>query len=158
MAKVVILKSEHDLSDLVELSKSFFKEYEQYDKGYFKLGRLKEEQIREFFLGSINSENCRTAICVEDDRMLGYVTFSVKNREPFYEIRRVGYISGVMVDEKHRNKGVGKLLLNEAKKWFKKKKLRYFYLETSAKNKLGIEFYERNKMSPLKVQYIGDVE
>jgi ribosomal protein S18 acetylase RimI-like enzyme len=52
---------------------------------------------------------------------------------------------------------LGKLLLSEAKKWFKERKLKYYYLETSVNNKLGIEFYKRNKLNPLRIQYVGDV-
>ena len=56
---------------------------------------------------------------------------------------KVGFISDLVVKETERGKGIGKLLISEAEKYFKSKACEYSQLEVFAPNKNAFELYKK---------------
>lgn len=57
------------------------------------------------------------------------------------------YLQDLVVSEDYRNRGIGTLLLNEAKKYGIEKRADFFRTQVFPMNKAGLRFYERNGFS-----------
>jgi len=65
-------KHNEDLSDLVVLSKAFFKEYEEHHEELFKVGRLRKSDIIAFFnLPDYRGSKGATFVAVDKGRIVG---------------------------------------------------------------------------------------
>jgi len=73
---------------------------------------------------------------VENDELIGYLELS---HESWNNRMRV---ANIWVEEGHRGKGIGKLLMEEAEKTAKKEKARALILETQSCNDKAICFYK----------------
>ena len=59
-------------------------------------------------------------------------------------VSKRGNFEVIFIDKNYRNKGYGKLLIEQAKKWFKRKKVFYIQLGADVVNKNAIVFYHKN--------------
>ena len=57
------------------------------------------------------------------------------------------YLQDLVVSGDYRNRGIGTLLLNEAKKYGTEKRADFFRTQVFPMNKAGLRFYERNGFS-----------
>nr|WP_155864393.1 N-acetyltransferase [Acidianus infernus] len=81
----------------------------------------------------------------EDGKILGYVIGIIQ-----FKIR--GHIVSIAVRKSYRNKGIGKLLINEIERRFKLGHCKYSYLEVMTTNKDAFYFYVHNGYFPLFVR------
>ena len=151
------LNKSDDFSELVSLSKQFFLEYENHN-GIFKIETLKDEFLKEFFVKSLDNENSNVFIAIEQDKIVAYISFNIKSRLSFFKIKKVGEISGLMVNKEYRKKGIAKQLLEKTIEWFKSKNINHYILETSSKNDGAIKFYTSLGLNPLRTQLIGKIK
>lgn len=56
--------------------------------------------------------------------------------------KKVGYVSFILVDQKHQREGIGRQLMDFAEDYFKKKKLKKIRLNVLTENK-AVGFYEK---------------
>lgn len=82
-------------------------------------------------------------VAVEDNNVLGYI-IGEKNKSKFI------FINIIVVDKKHRGKGVGKLLLKEFEKIAKKMKFKEIGLLSPKWNKKTLEFYKKSGFYEMK--------
>ena len=150
------LEPQDALDDLIDLSKAFFAEYAVHHQRFFEICDLRNQDIRHFFLRSLDGDDGATFIALVDGRVVGYITVFVRERPGFYAIKEVGSISGLMVHRTYRRAGIGSRLLDEAFAFFKGRGLRYFTVYTAAVNHAAIKFYERNGLAQLHVTLIGE--
>jgi ribosomal protein S18 acetylase RimI-like enzyme len=86
---------------------------------------------------------------IENHRIVGYITAYARKRADFWQVKRVGVISGLMVHQDYRKMGIGRELLSQARDFFISLGLKYFTLYTAVSNQQAIDFYLKNGMSPL---------
>ncbi len=151
------LRADDDLGAVLSLCKAFFAEYEAHHEEFFDTEDLRDEQLSGRFLDSISSDTSSTIIALVDDAIVGYATIAVRNQPDFYRVKRVGSISGLMVDPAFRRRGIATGLFTEARRWFRQKGIVYFTVYTATENKAAVEFYRRNGMQPLHATFIGEV-
>lgn len=70
----------------------------------------------------------------EEDGIIGFIMFYIHHRIDYYKIKQVGYIDLVVVDRKHRRKGVSKMLVEKAEEVFKEKGITHLALTTHVDN------------------------
>jgi ribosomal protein S18 acetylase RimI-like enzyme len=151
------LHKEDDLTDLIALSRSFFDEYANFHPEFFNIDTLRDDDIVAYFRGSVLSENGASFVAVEGDTIIGYITVFLRDQEPFWAVKRIGVISGLMVNTDHRRRGVASALLAAAKGFFESGGVNYFTVYTAATNGPAIAFYERRGLSPLHTTLIGSL-
>lgn len=153
------LQKQDDLHDLIVLSKEFFEEYEaHHHEEFFQVDDLRDSDIVEFFSRSIESEDSAAFIAVAEDRIVGYITVSVRSRPSFYRVKRVGTISGLMIHKDHRRRGIAGQLFARAVDFFEEKGVKYFTLYTATANQAAIRFYEQHGMAPLQTIMMGQLD
>jgi ribosomal protein S18 acetylase RimI-like enzyme len=154
MIVVRSLTSRDDISDLLKLTKEFYKEYELHH-GIWEIEKMETRIIRNFFHSAVKNKDENAFVALDGKRMVGYVLLEVEKRKPpVYKIKNAGYISLLMVDKRYRKRGIADRLMKMAKIWLKKKGVRFVYLETAILNKKAMRFYSRNGFEPLQVQLI----
>ena len=81
-------------------------------------------------------------VAKENNEVIGFLSGFVKYLFPWFNIKRVGHISFMFIDERYRRKGVGKQLINYAKDWFKEQGLAYIELYVNERNAQGLTFWK----------------
>ena len=152
------LKQGDDLADLISLSREFFAEYEAHHDEFFDIDGLEDSHIADYFTCSIGSDDNATFVALQEGRLVGYVTVHVRGQAPFYKVKRVGAISGLMVRGEDRRSGIATQLLDRAKVFFKARGVKYFTVYTAVANDSAVSFYEKNGMVSLHTTLIGEID
>jgi ribosomal protein S18 acetylase RimI-like enzyme len=143
--------------DLINLSKDFFEEYESYDD-FFKIDRIQDQDIIDYFSKWINYADGEAYIAVDNGKIIGYITVYIKSQPDYWKIKKIGEISGLMVHKDYRRQRIARRLLDEAKSFIKSKGVKYFTLFTSAENHAALKFYDRCGLTTLYTTKLGNVE
>ena len=157
MVEIRLLTLEDDCKDLVILSRAFFHEYESHHEDFFKLDRLEESDITSYFSSFCRTDSRKAYIAVDGNRMVGYITVYVKDQTSYWQVKQVGEISGLMLQEEYRHQGLARRLLQESIKFFKAHGLSYYTVYTAVENQVAIDFYQENGLVPLYTTMIGEV-
>ena len=134
MADIRALRKDDDMTDLIALSRDFFAEYQDHHPDFFDIDELADSDIADFFSRSVAAGNSRTFVAIEGGRMIGYITVAVRGQAPFYKVKKVGAISGLMVHKDHRRRGIAGELLRRAKQFFADQGAVYFTVYTAVGN------------------------
>ncbi len=157
MTEIRSLRKDDNLNDLISLSREFFEEYESHHENFFKIDRLSDSDIVDYFSQWIDDEDGETFIALTGGRIVGYITVYVRTRPIYWKIKKVGDISGLMVQKAYRRRGIAGQLLAKARAFFEKKAVRYFTVYTAIGNRGALEFYERSGLLPLYTTMMGVV-
>jgi len=82
-------------------------------------------------------------VAEENGKIVGYVFGYVKKRGREYIMYKTGYIDHWFVTEKSQGRKIGKRLLGEITKWFKKQKCSHLTTEVFVDNKKAIKIYKK---------------
>ena len=89
-------------------------------------------------------ENTQIFVAKENDEIVGYITFDIKEREnPIMRFRKQLSIDAMCVDETCRHKGIGTKLLEFVKEYALKNDCTDLYLTVNEENIPGIKTYEK---------------
>ena len=157
MIEIRELKSNDNFKELVNLSKEFFKEYESHHEEFFKIDKLEDKHITDYFSRWINNNDGVTYIAISNMEIVGYITIYVKTQAEYWKVKRIGDISGLMVKKSHRCKGIASLLFEKSMIFFKKKGVKYFTVFTAVENHVALSFYKKQKMSPIYSTMMGEL-
>ena len=158
MTTIRQLEPGDDLSDLIALSRVFFAEYAAHHAELFAVGDLRDSHIAAFFASSVDSDDRRTFVALAHGRIVGYITVGVRAQDPFYQVSRIGVISGLMIHQAHRRQGIAGQILARATAFFAEKEVKYFTVYTAVANQAALQFYQRHGMAPLHMTMVGTTE
>jgi ribosomal protein S18 acetylase RimI-like enzyme len=137
--KVIIRKAK--ISDLNEIKRinEFGKELNTYTimDHLDKKSNANRNGSIDYTKKYINGKNKYSLVAEEDSKIIGFILFEVRKREDYWKIKKAGYIELVYISKISRRRGVGRLLMNEATKILKKRKIQYLQLTIQSKNKLA---------------------
>ena len=156
MTEIRSLRKDDKLDDLISLSREFFEEYESHHEDFFKIDSLSDGDIIGYFSRWIDNDDGEIFIALTEGKIIGYITVYVRTQPNYWEIKRVGEISGLMVQKAYRRRGIAGQLLAKAKAFFEKKAVIYFTVYTAVGNRGAIEFYERSGLVPLYTTMMGE--
>lgn len=89
-------------------------------------------------------ENTQIFVAKENDEIVGYITFDIKEREnPIMRFRKQLSIDAMCVDKTCRHKGIGTKLLEFVKEYALKNDCTDLYLTVNEENTPGIKTYEK---------------
>jgi ribosomal protein S18 acetylase RimI-like enzyme len=164
MEKINILYKELDteildcrFSDIFELSNDFFYEYQNHNNDFFRISTINENDINNYFRSFIGNENKKAFVALNEDKIIGYITFYIKYQPNFYIIEKVGCISGLMVSKKFRNNGIGTELVKKSLEYFQNMNVKYYEVFTSVNNIKGISLYKKNGFKELYATLYGEI-
>jgi ribosomal protein S18 acetylase RimI-like enzyme len=158
MMKIRPLRRDDDLTDLLTLSREFFQEYESHHQDLFRIDRLSDGDIVDYFSRWMDKDDGETFVAVTRESIVGYITVYVRTQPSFWKTKKVGVISGLMVQRAYRRRGIAERLLAGAKAFFEEKGVRYFTVYTAVGNRGALEFYAQSGLVPLYTTMIGEVD
>ena len=106
MIEIRLLTKDDQLADLFQLSRDFFKEYEAYHPYFFKIGHLSDDDVQQYFSTFYEHETRKAFIAIENGKIIGYLTTYIKEREDYWQLKAVGEISGLMVQQDQGHRGL----------------------------------------------------
>ncbi len=158
MINISTLNISDDFRDLITLSRDFFREYEMHHQDFFKIDELKNEDIISYFSSFCVNPARKAYIALDGERIVGYITVYVKEQANYWQVKKVGEISGLMVDKEYRRRKIAEKLLDQAYAFFSAEGIKYFTVYTAVENRLAIDFYRKNGLMPLYTTLVGEIE
>jgi ribosomal protein S18 acetylase RimI-like enzyme len=155
MVTVRKLRKSDDLGDMVGLSREFFDEYAAHHREFFQIDVFQDSDAIGYFSRLLDMDRAAAFIAIDDDRIIGYITVHVREQPPYWRIKSVGEISGLMVEREYRHRGIAGRLLAEAKAFFRERGVEDFTVYTAVANEPAIRFYQRHGMTPLYTTMLG---
>ena len=157
MVEIRRLNKNDSLTDLIELSRAFFSEYEVHHPDFFRIDDLQDIHITGYFSHWIDQPDGDTFIAVHDGKIIAYITVYIRKQADFWQQKRVGEISGLMVAKQFRRNGIARQLCEHANQYFAAHGVQYTTVYTAATNQIALAFYTSQGMQPLYTTLIGKV-
>ena len=134
--------SRRDLPAVTELWKAFMDFHGRHDDHFTrsKRGHLK---FRDFVAAKISDRSSLVLVARADSETVGYLVASIRRYPPVLTEKKFGGIFDLMVAPSHRRRGVGRRLVAEAKKWFRRKGVSRVELSVAVRNPLSTKFWTR---------------
>lgn len=142
MKKIIIRKATlEDLNEIQELNNKLFEfEFNNFDDT-LKVGWPFEKEGKEYFENMLNNEI--VFVGEVEENIVGYLAGSICE-EVSYITERFAELDNMCIDDEYRRFGIGTLLMEEFKKYCKKKNMQNIKVTASAKNSRAIQFYKKN--------------
>ena len=89
-------------------------------------------------------------VAILNDEVVGYLAGSINDKGSYEEIQ-YGEINNMLVIDKYRGLGIGKILIDKFKMYLKDNNIENLKVEASAKNLNAIKFYKQNGFEDFNV-------
>jgi len=139
MTTTIRLATLDDITQIQRLNEEFWQYNAELMPYYFNAGKDNGEYPRNM----ISGEDSDIFVAVAEDEIIGIACVKEDVTPPYAAIvrRKFTHINDVFVTEEHRNKGVGKMLVNAVKEWSKARNHDYINLSALSNNKNILDFY-----------------
>ena len=87
-------------------------------------------------------------LVAQDKEIVGYLMCSIKDQRPNAATRKIGHIEGVYVIPAYRRRGIAAVLIKEALKWLKERKVEYVDLNVDVQNAAAFAAYTAMGFKP----------
>ncbi|MBI4990741.1 GNAT family N-acetyltransferase [Candidatus Gottesmanbacteria bacterium] len=142
-----------DIPSLLRLGRQIFLTHQNFDYTYYELEGNFDELFTNWIKQHINQPQQFILVAIESEEspdIVGFISGFLKALYPWFKTKTVGHISYLVVDPQFRQKGVGKLLEQEAREWFKNKNIAYIEVYVDEKNAIGQEVWNSYGFLPFK--------
>ena len=113
---------------------------------------IEQYMTRDSFDSLVTNKNVISILAQERGEIIGCCFVSMMERSGMVRMKSA-YIDLIVVDEQHRNNGVGKAIFNEVKKRAKKAGAKRIDLMVWSHNDVAIRAYESYGMTPQRTVY-----
>ena len=155
MGAVRIRKAKkEDIPAIAVLSYSLFKKFEEFNpkdkivKGYFGSKKHHNELLKE-----MNRRNGRYFVAEIDKKVVGFISVSIYDNWSMFKTRKKGRFEVIVVHPSQQKKGIGKLLMDHAYKWFRQNKVKQFSVTTHAADAGANAFWQHRGFKQSSVGY-----
>ena len=133
-----------DLDIIVDFSCKLLLEHEKRFSDFPRLSKNFKKELRKFMKKDISKKNSISFIAFENGKPIGFIFGrEKKDYSVFAENERPpGEIESLYVEPEFRNKGIGKKLFAELKKWFKKRGMKKLETTVNSPNKKAKTLYK----------------
>jgi len=156
MENVTIRKATlNDLYNIQMLNNQLFKlEKENFDPTLVENWPLTEEG-KKYFKAMI--EEAHVIVAILNDKIVGYLAGSINEKGPYEEIQ-YGEVNNMFINAECRGYGIGKLLINDFKKYCLSNDIKALTVTASAKNTNAIEFYRKNGFNDFNITLTMNID
>ncbi|MBP9856231.1 MAG: GNAT family N-acetyltransferase [Candidatus Pacebacteria bacterium] len=137
--------NETDFQTFLRLEKEFNTYYDKLGVGdqYVRVpaDEISDEEYKKEFLSYFEGGYFMWA--KEGDEYVGYITGSVENLPSGYKDGQVGHLDSVIVTEKYRHQGMGKIMIESLFEWFREQGIEICQLHVKSKNTEAVDYYKK---------------
>jgi len=139
----IITATEDHLDTLVSLNIEVQNLHVGFAPDVFK--KPDHNEIKKFFKDVLKDENRKIFICFDEQRSVGYILLQIGGHEghAFCYAQKWIYIDHIGVSEKYRKKGVGKKLIEAAKKFARQYQINHIMLDVWTVNANAKGFFKK---------------
>lgn len=129
-----------DFEKLKEIKSEFYlwecKRDKRLDPGYVKRG------LGARLAKNLKQKNTVFFIAEDKGKIIGYSGGEIKENPGFIRLKKRGHLFNLYIKPKYQGKGIGKKLIKETLKWFKKKKVKDLMIMVYSFNKKAEKIYK----------------
>lgn len=144
----------------IELISQFYKKLNDYEQQFsheFNSRWAFTKKGRAFFENRLKGRNSSVLIAEDKEKPIGFSLAHIFRTGEIRNIPKIGVLEYLYVEPEYRKKGIGKILLDNVKKFFQDNNVSRIKLTTLSDNKNAIKFYEENGMYNLVTILEGDL-
>src|SRR5215213_6557019 len=101
-----------------------------------------EKTMRRFLADVANSSCSFLFVTVTENRTVGFISGELRQGSPTFLPKTWASVDDVFVEPEHRNRGMGRALLQSVRAWAKERDADGISLQVAAANTRGRKFYE----------------
>ncbi len=101
-----------------------------------------EKTMRRFLADVANSSYSFLFVAVSEDRTVGFISGELRQGSPAFLPKTWASVDDVFVEPGHRNRGMGRALLQSVRAWAQERNADGISLQVAAANARGRRFYE----------------
>ena len=114
----------------------------------FQLDARADEEFEEYFSTILGSYSNAIFVATGADSVVGYTIVAEMENPAVFELKKYGFLCEISVDPGFAGRGVGRILFDRARRWFKRRGLEVIQLNVSRKNEPGLRFYSQLGFRP----------
>lgn len=133
------------------LADEFLSVVAKHDPAFVSHRKAKSDH-RRYLASYFTSKNKLILVAVDRASIVGFCTVRVDGMPGYFKHARRVVIESLYIDQKYRNRGLGKKLLNKAIEWARKQNTDFIEIETWASNQDARRLYQRTQF---KTRFIG---
>jgi len=144
----------NDVRILQKLNQEIFVDNHLYDSDLIMDWALSEKG-KKYFSNIVQDNQAYCCLAEVNNKPIGYLA----GREKKFGYRKSRYfeIENMGVSPEFRSKGVGTLLIKQAKDWARKQGYQKIFVNSYFNNQKAIEFYQRNGMKEIDLSLEGNL-
>ena len=127
--------------DAITALNSHLADYHHLIDPYYRPGSETASSFKENLSFFMQKENI-TVIVAETDKIIGYAIGVIESAKSFVTPDKIGKISHTFVEEKYRNQGIGKKMVDTLICWFSQKGIGYVELSVDSRNERGVKAWQ----------------
>lgn len=118
------------------------------------------EACLDFDLARVARDGGAVVVAVDGREVIGMMCFVLERPPPYLraEFAQVGWVSELVVDERHRGQGIGTALLEEAERLARRHGVRRLMIGAIVGNHIARKAYERFGFRPAAIEMAKDLE
>jgi ribosomal protein S18 acetylase RimI-like enzyme len=128
-----------DLDLILKLNKALF-DHETMFNSEYNLDWTYSPGANDYFKQTIEGEKGIALVAVVEDKVIGYIALSIYSQS-FLKQNPIAELDNMFVNDAYRGKGVGKKLVEEAKRQAKGKGAKKLKVEAAVQNEKAINLY-----------------
>ena len=131
--------------DVVAISRMWLK-FMDYNSKFDQSFQVKSKIVGRFareLQQRLDDPNYRLAVAEIGDELAGYCLSYVSRKPYFFRLGKFGFVGDLFIREEYRRRGYGKLLVDDAHAFFKRKKVSQIELLVAQSNVNTIKFWEK---------------
>lgn len=131
--------------DVVAISRMWLK-FMDYNSKFDQSFKVKSKIVGRFareLQQRLDDPNYRLAVVDIDDELAGYCLSYISRKPYFFKLGKFGFVGDLFIREEYRRRGYGKLLVDDAHAFFRRKKVNQIELLVAQGNVNTIRFWEK---------------
>lgn len=131
-------------------------EYEDFDSTN-KITWAKSALCKNYFYNRVKGSNELAIIVEYEGKKIAYLSGQITKNVPYRTIKNLAILADMYVLNEYRNMKVGTMLVDEFKKWAKKRNAKIMRVQAFAHNEKTLRFYRRHGFYDYTVIFEGKV-
>jgi ribosomal protein S18 acetylase RimI-like enzyme len=132
-----------DLQAAKTIFNEFVQHHVQYDSTFEKVADADQLWADYILESDTTKDDFKVLIADLDGQVVGFCLGYVAERPPIYKSQRIGMIGNIAVKQSHKRQGIGHLLFDEIKTWFKSQDIALIETEVAISNPQSMGFWSK---------------
>ena len=133
---------QEDIGSIAHLWLEMMREHENRDHHFALAPGHPEEKFRQYLEETLGKQDAVVYVAETERTVVGYILALILENPEIFELRNYGFIGELSVSKDHRRQGIGNLLWDRARNWFRRRGMTVVQLNVSPKNESGLRFWE----------------